>query len=89
MDLKASVEMQNGQVRIRPSGPADSGASVLHLVFTVITRPMIEENAVQLAVEDKDDVSLDELGDSLDKMSKVPLLLTSCHQPFSSSSPVT
>ena len=67
MDLKASVEMQNGQVRIRPSGPADSGASVLHLVFTVITRPMIEENAVQLAVEDKDDVSLDELGDTLDE----------------------
>ena len=40
---------------------------MLHLVFTVITKPMIEENAVQLAVENKDDVSLEDLGDTLDE----------------------
>lgn len=67
MDLKAHVEMQRGEVRIRPAGPADSDASVLHLVFAAITRPMIDENAVQLAVENKDDVSLDQLGDTLDE----------------------
>jgi hypothetical protein len=67
MDLKAHVEMQRGEVRIRPAGPADSDASVLHLVFAAITKPMIEENAVELAVEKKDDVSLDQLGDSLDE----------------------
>jgi hypothetical protein len=67
MDLKAHVEMQRGEVRIRPAGPADSDASVLHLVFTAITKPMIEENAVQLAVESKEDVPLDELGDTLDE----------------------
>jgi hypothetical protein len=67
MDLKAHVEMQQGEVRIRPAGPADSDASVLHLVFAAITKPMIEENAVQLAVENHDDVPLDALGDALDE----------------------
>jgi hypothetical protein len=67
MDLKAHVEMLRGEVRIRPAGPADADASVLHLVFAVITRPMIDENAVQLAVESKDDVPLEALGDSLDE----------------------
>ena len=67
LDLKAHVEMQRGEVRIRPAGPADADASVLHLVFAAITKPMIDENAVQLAVENKDDVSLDELGDTLDE----------------------
>ena len=67
LDLKAHVEMQRGEVRIRPAGPADAEASVLHLVFAAITKPMIDENAVQLAVESKDDVPLDQLGDTLDE----------------------
>ena len=37
MDLKAHVEVQRGEVRIRPAGPADADASVLHLVFAAIT----------------------------------------------------
>lgn len=67
MDLKAHVEMQRGEVHIRPAGSTDGDASVLHLVFAAITKPMIEENAVSFAVEDKDDVPLDELGDTLDE----------------------
>jgi len=66
MDLKAHVELAQGEVRIRPAGPADTDPTVLHLVFTAITRPMIDENAVQLAVDDKDDVPLSDLGDALD-----------------------
>jgi hypothetical protein len=66
MDLKAHVEIAQGEVRIRPAGPADADPTVLHLVFTAITRPMIDENAVQLAVDDKDDVPLEDLGDALD-----------------------
>ena len=66
MDLKAHVEIAQGEVRIRPAGPADADPTVLHLVFTAITRPMIDENAVQLAADDKDDVPLSELGDALD-----------------------
>ncbi len=67
MDLKAHVEVQSGEIRIRPAGPADTSASTLHVVFAVITKPMIDENAVQLAVDDKDEVPLDELGDTLDE----------------------
>ena len=38
MDLKAHVELQQGEVRIRPAGPADADPTVLHLVFAAITR---------------------------------------------------
>jgi len=65
MDLKAYVEMQDGQIHIRPAGSGDSDASTLHLVFTAITKPMIEENAIQLSAEDKDDTPLDELAGDL------------------------
>jgi len=66
MDLKAHVELAQGELRIRPAGPTDTDPTVLHLVFTAITRPMIDENAVQLAVDDKNDVPLIDLGDALD-----------------------
>lgn len=67
MDLKAHVELDAGEVKIRPAGPQDKDPTVLKLVFTAITRPMIDENAVQLAVDDKDDVLLSSLGnDELD-----------------------
>ena len=66
MDLKAHVELAQGVLRIRPAGPTDTDPTVLHLVFTAITRPMIDENAVQLAVDDKNDVPLTDLGDALD-----------------------
>ncbi len=66
MDLKAQVEFQDGEVRIRPAGQADLNATVLHLVFAAITKPMIDENAATLAVDDKDDTPLSALGDELD-----------------------
>ena len=66
MDLKAHVELADGEVRIRPAGPSDADPTVLHLVFTAITKPMIDENAVQLSADDKDDVPLSDLGDALD-----------------------
>lgn len=65
MDLKAHVEIADGEVRIRPAAPQDKDPTTLRLGFTAITKPMIEENAIQLAVDDKDDVSLDALGDEL------------------------
>jgi hypothetical protein len=67
MDLKAHVEMERGEVRIRPAGPNENDASVLHLQFTAITKPMIEETSVQLAADADDDVPLEDLGDTLDE----------------------
>ncbi len=64
LDLRAQVEFTAGEIRIRPAGAADVQASVFHLVFAAITRPMIEENAVAFA-DGPHDTSLDELGDGL------------------------
>jgi len=64
LDLRAHVEFARSEIRIRPAGPSDKEASVFHLVFTAITRPMIEENAIAFS-EDPEDRSLDELKDDL------------------------
>jgi hypothetical protein len=65
LDLRAHVEFADSEIRIRPAGPGEKEASVFHLVFTAITRPAIEENAISFAQDDPDDQSLDELGDDL------------------------
>jgi hypothetical protein len=64
LDLRAHVEFADGEIRIRPAGAGEKEASLFHLVFTAITRPAIEENAIALS-DDPDDQSLDELGDEL------------------------
>jgi hypothetical protein len=64
LDLRAQVEFTAGEIRIRPAGAADAQASMFHLVFTAITRPMIEENAIAFA-DNPHDRSIDELGDDL------------------------
>lgn len=64
LDLRAHVEFARSEIRIRPAGAADKEASVFHLVFTAITRPMIEENAIAFS-EDPEERSIDELKDDL------------------------
>ncbi len=64
MDLRAQVEFHAGQVRIRPAAAGDPHASVLHFVFTGITRPMIDENAAALS-EAADDPGLEALDSEL------------------------
>jgi hypothetical protein len=64
LDLRAHVDFARSEIRIRPAGPSDKEASLFHLVFTAITRPMIEENALAFA-EDPGEASLDELKDDL------------------------
>jgi hypothetical protein len=50
LELKVFVELDpQGKVRFRTSGANEPGASVVHLGFTTITKPMIEENTVSLA----------------------------------------
>jgi hypothetical protein len=51
LDLQVFVDMDNqGNVRFRSAGPNESGASTIRLAFTTITRPMIEENTISLAM---------------------------------------
>jgi hypothetical protein len=50
LQLQVFVEMDSdGNVRLRSSGPNETGASTISIGFTTITRPMIEENTVALA----------------------------------------
>jgi hypothetical protein len=64
LDLRAHVEFARSEIRIRPAGPGDTQASVFHLVFTAITRPNIEENAIAFE-EAPEDETLDVLKDEL------------------------
>jgi hypothetical protein len=51
IDLQVFVSMDgDGNVRLRSAAPNESGASTLKLEFTTITRPMVEENTVSLAM---------------------------------------
>lgn len=49
LDFRAHVEMVGSVIHVRPAGPGDREASTLHFQLTTVTRPMIEENSVQLA----------------------------------------
>jgi hypothetical protein len=61
LELKVFVDMDaQGNVRFRTSGPNEAGSSVVHLGFTTITKPMIEENTISLASTRS--TSLEELG---------------------------
>jgi hypothetical protein len=51
MELKVFVDLDpEGRVRFRSSGANEPGASSVHIGFTTITRPMIEENTAELAM---------------------------------------
>lgn len=65
LDLRTHVDMQGSVVRIRPAGPSDGDASMLHLELSTITKPMIEENTRSLAQSSKETSLRDALGDDL------------------------
>jgi hypothetical protein len=51
IDLQVFVGVDGiGNVRLRSAAPGETGSSTLKLDFTTITRPMIEENTVSLAM---------------------------------------
>jgi hypothetical protein len=50
LELKVFVEMDGqGQVRLRSPGANETGASVMTLDFTTVTKPMIEENTISMS----------------------------------------
>lgn len=64
LDLRAHVEVSQGEIRIRPANENEPNASIFHLVFTAITRPMIDENAIAFT-EDPEEQSIEELTEEL------------------------
>lgn len=65
LDLRAFVQLVDDDVYVRPAGPGDAGASSIKLGLTTITRPMIEENAMNFRAEDPKFSLREALGDRL------------------------
>ncbi|MEM7307048.1 MAG: hypothetical protein AAF682_10285 [Planctomycetota bacterium] len=61
LDLKVFTEVdREGNVRMRSAGPNEEGASSLQFNLTTITRPMVEENTLDLT-QDEDPRGLEEI----------------------------
>ena len=65
LDLRTVVEMDGSVVKIRPAAAGDHEPSTLHLSFTTITRPMMEENALQLAADHDEPTQNEVVGEDL------------------------
>jgi len=66
VDLQVFVELdERGRVLWRSAGANETGASTVHLEFTTITRPMIEENTWSF-LDDSDPRSMEDIGVAAD-----------------------
>lgn len=65
LDLRAFVQLVDDEVYLRPAGPGDTEASTVKLALTTITKPMIEENAVDFRTEDPKFSLREALGDRI------------------------
>jgi hypothetical protein len=65
IDLKSHIEVEGAVVKIRPAGPGDTDASTIRLALTTITRPMIEENTLQLSADPNDGGLNEAVGEEL------------------------
>lgn len=65
LDLRAFVQLIDDDVYLRPAGPGETEASTIKLALTTITKPMIEENAVDFRNDDTSFNLKEALGDRL------------------------
>jgi len=65
LDLRAFVQLVEDDVYLRPAGPGESEASTIKFALTTITKPMIEENAVDFRAEEAGFNLKEALGDRL------------------------
>jgi hypothetical protein len=65
LDLRAFVQILDDDIYLRPAGPGETEASSIKLQLTTITRPMIEENAVDYSTEDPKFSLREALGDQI------------------------
>ncbi|MDD9932731.1 MAG: hypothetical protein OXT09_03970 [Myxococcales bacterium] len=64
LELNVFFDLRAGKARMRHAGPNETGASTIKLNFATITRPMVEENTLDIA-RDEDPRSLEEFADSV------------------------
>lgn len=62
IDLKADIQMREDEVYIQPARPGVADASTIKLGLTTITKPMIEENAIDFEAEEPEVSLRDALG---------------------------
>lgn len=67
LDLRAFVQFVDDDLYVRPAAPGEPEASTIRLSLTTITKPMIEENAVDLSAEDPKFSLREALGDEFDE----------------------
>lgn len=65
LELRAYVRMVDDEVYLRPAAPGESDASTVKLALTTITKPMIEENAMDFKAEDPKFSIKEALGDTI------------------------
>ncbi|WP_242113160.1 hypothetical protein [Luteimonas aquatica] len=65
LDIRAFVQLVDDDVYLRPAGPGETEASTIKLALTTITKPMIEENAVDFQAEDPKFSLREALGDQI------------------------
>jgi hypothetical protein len=65
LDLRAHVDVSGSVVRIRPAGPGERDASMLHVSLTTITKPMIEENTSKFSMAAGEQPLKEVVGDQL------------------------
>lgn len=52
LDLRAVIDIEDAALLVRPALPGEAGSSTLKLAFTTVTRPMLEEHAVEMQAEE-------------------------------------
>jgi hypothetical protein len=67
LDLRAFVQFVDDDLFVRPAAPGDTDASTIKLSLTTITRPMIEENSIDLTADDPKFSLREALGDDFDE----------------------
>lgn len=67
LDLRAFVQFVDDDLFVRPAAPGESDASTIRLSLTTITKPMIEENSVDLSTDDPKFSLREALGDDFDE----------------------
>jgi hypothetical protein len=65
LDLRAFVKMFNDELWMRPAGPGDAEASTIKLALTTVTKPMIDENAINFQPDDPKFSIREALGDHI------------------------
>ena len=67
LDLRAFVQFVDDELFVRPAAPGESEASTIKLSLTTITKPMIEENSVDISTDDPKFSLREALGEDFDE----------------------